>query len=186
MQRVKLTNDCYSDWGPVPSGAPQGTKLGPWLFVLMNNDLCLGDQFLWKFVDDTTASEIVPRGCDSNTQVIVDKFISWSYENRVQLNSGKCKELRISFSKQPPVFEPIIVDGQKLEVVKSAKLLGIITINSDLSWNNHIDEVIKKVNKIIYYLIQLKHANISPKDLSLFYVTCIRSVMDYKWSSDLL
>ena len=94
------------------------------------------------------------------------------------MHPGKCKELRISFAKQPPSFDPLIVDGNELEVVTSAKLLGI-TISNDLSWNEHIHSVIKKVNKRIYFLIQLKRAKVPPKDLSLFYVTFIRSVIDY-------
>ncbi len=39
LQRVKLSNDCFSEWGGVPSGVPQGTKLGAWLIILTINDL---------------------------------------------------------------------------------------------------------------------------------------------------
>ena len=38
-QRVKLNSDCFSDWTKVPAGIPQGTKLGPWLFLVMINVL---------------------------------------------------------------------------------------------------------------------------------------------------
>jgi hypothetical protein len=38
-QRVKLSQDCYSEWGLVPAGVPHGAKLGPWLFAIMINDL---------------------------------------------------------------------------------------------------------------------------------------------------
>ena len=45
-QRVKLAKGCFSEWDPVPSGVPQGTKLGPWLFILMIQDLNINSPYL--------------------------------------------------------------------------------------------------------------------------------------------
>ena len=50
---------------------------------------------------------------------------------------------------------PIVVDGKELERVTSAKLLGL-TISSNLTWNEHISDVIKKASKRLYFLVQLK------------------------------
>ena len=58
-QRVKLSHDCFSEWGPVPSGVPRGTKLGPWLFVLMINDLRPSQT--WKYDDNTTLAEVIRK-----------------------------------------------------------------------------------------------------------------------------
>jgi hypothetical protein len=77
-------------------------------------------------VDDTTASEILPKGNVSTAQNIADHIKQWSEENRSKLHPDKCKELRISFSKDPVVLDQVILNGKEVE---SAKLLGVIISN---------------------------------------------------------
>ena len=48
-----------------------------------------------------------------------------------------------------------------------------------MTWNIHINEIVKKASKRLYFLIQLKRANVARTDLGLFYPSCIRSIMDY-------
>ena len=118
------------------------------------------------------------KGASSNSQLIADTVVQWSFENRVKLNNEKCKELRISFAKNKAQLAPIVVNNQELECVESAKLLGV-TISNNLTWNMHIDQIIKKASKRMYFLIQLKRANVARHELILFYTSCIRSVMTY-------
>ena len=48
-----------------------------------------------------------------------------------------------------------------------------------MAWNSHILQVIKKANKRLYFLVQLKRARVPLQDLVLFYTSCVRSVMEY-------
>ena len=92
-------------------------------------------------------SEVVSKGQASNVQEIVNCVEDCSRENKFQLNSDKCKELRKSFAKNEVELPTVVVDGHNLEVVDHAKLPGV-NITSNLSWNIHVSEVIKKASKL--------------------------------------
>ena len=101
----------------------------------------------------------------------VPEVVNWSIRNRVKLNTD------ISFTSDCDF--PLVVIGEEwIKLVKDAKLLGV-TISGDLTWNAHITEVTKNAAKRLYFLVQLKRARVTQKDLCLFYITCVRSVIDY-------
>ena len=77
-QRVKLGEDCLSEWRNVPAGVPQGTKLGSWLFILMIDDINTSNTNLWRYVDDTTIAECVHKKEDSRIQSDVEELIAKS------------------------------------------------------------------------------------------------------------
>ena len=105
------------------------------------------------------------------------EVVNWSIRNRVKLNTDKCKELRISFTSDCD-FPPVVIGEECIKLVKDAKLLGV-TISGDLTWNAHITEVTKKAAKRLYFLVQLKRARVPQKDLCLFCITCVHSVIEY-------
>ena len=70
------------------------------------------------------------------------------------------------------------VNGRSLEVVSSAKILGL-NVSDDLKWNVHIAELVKKASSRLFSLKQLKRSAVAPSELILFYVTCIRSILEY-------
>ena len=69
--------------------------------------------------------------------------------------------------------------GNAFEIVKSAKILGVI-VRNDLKWIDHVDHITMKACRRSYLLKQLKRAGIDRKSLILFYCACIRSVLEYR------
>ena len=95
-----------------------------------------------------------------------------------QLNESKCKELRTSFSSSGSSVDHITINNKQIEVVSSAKLL-LVVVSDNLRWNAHVESICKKAATRLYFLKQLKRAKVPPKDMLLFYTTCIRPVLEY-------
>ena len=145
----------------------------------MINDLNPSKAHAWKYIDDTTLAEVVPRNGETFIQNAVTDVERWSNVNKLQLNADKCKEMVIDFKRQKQQFDAITINSKELELVSSAKVIGVI-ISSSLQWVDHVNEVIKKANKRLYFLILLKRANVPACNIVNFYCTVIRPpVLEY-------
>ena len=133
---------------------------------------------MWKYVDDISVSEIVERGRESELQVSVVNFATQSSREGFHLSETKCKNFRIGFSNTTSDFDPIVLNGKPLEIITSAKLLGL-NLTSDLKWNTHTSERIRRASPRQYFLRQLKRCQVAPKELTVFYTTYIRPILEY-------
>ena len=135
------------------------------VFLLMISDLKASGVDLWKYVDDTTESEVIKKGQRSQIQSAINHTAQWSNNNKLHFHPDKCKELRFCFTrKASDPLEPVIIDNTPMEVVKEYKILGL-TISDDRKWNIHVNNIIKKVASRMYFLAQLKRAEVGYKDL---------------------
>ena len=157
-QSVRLP-DAQSSYEKVNGGVPQGTVLGPILFLILVNDLVKMINQRWKYVDDTTISESLAKHETSNLQSLVDDISNWCCINKMKLNSSKCKEFFICYwKKDVPNFPPIKIQDQPVERVGVYKSLGVL-LNNELKWNEHVHYITTKASKRLYMLRTLKKAN---------------------------
>ncbi|KAK2187886.1 hypothetical protein NP493_151g00004 [Ridgeia piscesae] len=159
---------------------PQGTLSGPKCVLVYINDLRM-TVLLYKYVDDSTLFEICDRNYVSVIQESVDIAATWTEQNDMKINSEKSKEIIISFAQDGNFTSTIPnkkIDGRDIAQVCHAKLLGV-TVSQDLTWNKHVDNIVKKAGKRLYMLYQLMRAGITQKDLVSVYVSVVRSVLEY-------
>ena len=108
------------------------------LYLLMINDLDANGISLWKYADDLTITEVVPKGLTSDMQTTVNSIHSQSVNLKFTMNEDKCKEMKIQFSSAERHFSPLTINNKELDLVSQVKVLGII-ISNDLKWNCHVD-----------------------------------------------
>lgn len=176
-QRVRI-GQVSSRFESVSGGVPQGSVLGPLLFIIMINDLLKEWDERWKYVDDTSLAETIIKNQESTLQSVLDGIEYWCRRNKMSLNPRKCKELFICFWKNKQNLPPLTVNEQSVDLVKSAKILGVI-LSDDLKWNEHVSYIVKKSSKRLYMLRLLRRARADPKTLLAVYLSCVRPMLEY-------
>ena len=143
-----------SDLVTVDSGVPQGTVLGPILFLLHINDLpSVISSKVRLFADDCLVyTEIKNRQDQIAPQKDLNLLENWGskWGMRFKFNAAKCNIMRM-FRKQTPISTQYELSGQVLEEVKDAKYLGV-TVSDDLEWTKHINAITTKANSKLSFL----------------------------------
>ena len=141
-----------SDSVPVTSGVPQGSVLGPILFLIYINDLPdLVTSNVRLFAYDT-AVYLTTEGPDGGRvlQNNLDNVSVWESRWVMEFNPTKSQVVRVTTSRRP-VNTLYYLHGQVLEAVTSVRYLGV-NISTGLSWNAHIDRIIGNTNRTLGFL----------------------------------
>jgi len=175
QQRVKI-GGVFSNWASPNGSMPQGTWLGPFVFLSLINDL-KSKMELHKFVDDCTLSEFIAKLTASEMQQEIDELNSWSSSNPMNINTNKTKEMLMGPARNspPPTLQ---LNGKPIERVRSYKLLGL-HVKDALKWNEHVSTICSKAAQRLHFLKQLKRSAMSTDDLLYYYQSVVRPVTEY-------
>ena len=164
------------------SGVPQGSVLGPCLFLAYINDMPEKLSALARlFADDTAVYKTISNGHDQAGATTKDlqRLADWEESWDMEFHPTKCQTLSITRSRKPlqPSYVP---HGHTLENVSSAKYLGV-TINNTVSWDDHINNTFSKANRVPGFLrcnIKINASNIKEKAYKVF----VRPLLEYTTS----
>ena len=187
-QYVKV-NDKLSKEGKVLSGVPQGSVLGPLLFVMYINDLPeVTNSDMYLFADDTKLVEEINSAEDAiRLQLDIDAMERWSKDWLLRFHPDKCHVLTLGKFWNIKHAHPYNIGGVILEHVEQEKDLGVI-IDGELNFDEHIFSKIKKANSIVG-LISRSFDFLSPEMLRTLFTAFVRHHLEYAqsvWSPRLI
>jgi hypothetical protein len=183
-------NNQASDHLPVTCGVPQGSILGPLLFLIYLNDLPQVCSRLSSvmFADDTT---FFYQHSDLDTAVnVVNEdlcvFAEWLRVNKLSLNVQKTKCMYFTINPRARERElPVNIEGAPVATVKETKFLGVI-VQNNLRWTAHVNYISRKIAKGIGVLSKVRH-KLPQKSLISLYFTLVYPYLHYCnsiWAAD--
>jgi hypothetical protein len=174
-QRVRI-NDASSDWIEVTSGVPQGSVLGPILFLIYINDL--PDRLTCHckiFADDT---KMYGNPATSQIQENINKVCKWSQTWQLSFNTDKTHVMH--FGRNNPQTKYYMTDTPDPHPVSTSdveKDLGV-HVDRNLSFDIHIGNIVSKANSTIG-LIKRTFTNIDQSTFTLLYKSLVRPILEY-------
>jgi hypothetical protein len=179
-QRV-IVNGEHSEWGRINAGVPQGSVLGPLLFLIFINDITsvINHCKIRLFADDTCLFIEVDEQEEAANAINEDleKLNQWANKWHVDFSPPKTKELLISRTRGVEVHPQLFLDQVPIQQVNEHKHLGLI-ISKDLSWKYHIEEIVDKANRRLGVLRHLKY-KLNRLSLERIYMGLIRPLLEY-------
>ena len=174
-QRVVI-NGAASGWDSVTSGVPQGSVLGPVLFLIYINDIDNGlNNLISKFADDTKiGSTVITENDKLNLQNDLNKITDWSEKWEMPFNIDKCQILHVG--TRNPKFDYELC-GEKLKNSSKVKDLGV-TVESNLKFAKQCKDAAAKANRMLGFI--KRNFSFKSKEIVLpLYKSLVRPHLEY-------
>lgn len=181
LQMVKL-NKVLSDKQIIKIGIPQGTVLGPVLFILYINSMLKLDVngLTVSYADDTAVVVSGDTWDDVKSKAVNNliKIKNWLQTYKLTLNLAKTNYIAFSLTNaNRPLYHDIVIDDQCIKETSSTKYLGVV-IDKFLKWQPHIDYVSNKIRKLIHKFYLLREF-LNRKTLITIYKAFVESIIRY-------